>query len=152
MKNHFKYQIAYNNWANERILHILEDHKVDDSKILSIFSHMISSQIVWLLRIRGLPTSPFPLWENYNRVELRSMLEDANKNWVDYLETHQFDTFEEMIFYSDDKGKKYETTIRQIIGQVLIHSSHHRGQINLLLKQNGIEPPLVDYIYYTRTH
>ena len=37
-------------------------------------------------------------------------------------------------------------TIAQTALQLALHSSHHRGQINVRLRTAGEEPPLVDYI------
>ncbi|NUR53784.1 MAG: damage-inducible protein DinB [Acidobacteria bacterium] len=37
-------------------------------------------------------------------------------------------------------------TVAQTAVQVALHSSHHRGQINVRLRTAGGEPPLVDYI------
>jgi uncharacterized damage-inducible protein DinB len=37
-------------------------------------------------------------------------------------------------------------TLAQTAVQLAIHSSHHRGQINTLLRDAGMTPPLVDYI------
>ncbi len=150
MKRHFKSQIAYNNWANERVLESLEDQQVTEPKILEIYGHMVSSQIIWLLRIKGLPTSPFPLWENYNKVELRSMTEESSRNWINYLEEHKFDTFEEMISYVNSKEITYESTIREIVSHMLLHSAYHRGQIAVLLRERGLVPPVTDHIAYSR--
>ena len=37
-------------------------------------------------------------------------------------------------------------TVRETMVQVAMHSTYHRGQINLRLREVGGEPPLVDYI------
>ena len=150
MKKHFRNLMEYNSWANERLFYAMEDHDVEDRRMLDILGHIISTQIIWLLRIKGLPTSPFPLWESYNKVEIHSMLEESSRNWTNYMNEHKMDTFEEMIFYTDTKGKKRESTIRQIISQVLIHSSHHRGQLCLMLRDLGFDPPSLDYIAFSR--
>ena len=39
-----------------------------------------------------------------------------------------------------------QATIAQTAVQLALHSSHHRGQINVRLRTAGVEPPLVDYI------
>jgi uncharacterized damage-inducible protein DinB len=38
------------------------------------------------------------------------------------------------------------TTMAETVVQVTSHSTYHRGQINLCLRDLGAEPPLVDYI------
>ena len=37
-------------------------------------------------------------------------------------------------------------TIGQTALQLAVHSAHHRGQINIRLRESGIVPPLVDFI------
>ncbi|MEM1405172.1 MAG: DinB family protein [Bacteroidota bacterium] len=150
MKNHFKDLIRFNDWANQRMLITLEENEVSDDNVLTLFSHIISNQIVWLNRIKDLPTSPFPLWEKYKLRELRTMTMESSTNWSNYLEEHQFQTFEEMIFYKNSKEKRYESTIREIITHVLENSTYHRGQLALSMKKLNIEPPCTDYIQYAR--
>jgi len=150
MKQYFRKLIQYNNWANSRILVNIKDHFNDDEAILKLFSHIISAQYIWLLRIKGLPTTPFPVWQIYNTNELESMTAESTENWLQYIEGHRMETFEEMIFYQNSEGKKFESTIAQIITHVVNHGTHHRGQIAMLMRQKGVAPPQNDYIFYTR--
>ena len=150
MKKYFLDLFEYNKWANERMLIELEQMDQPTERLILIYGHLISAQILWLNRIKDLPTAPFPLWHVYKLRELRTMTEESTTNWVNYLNDHKFETFEEMIFYKNTKGRKYESTIREIITQVISHSAYHRGQMALLLRESGIEPPPTDYIAYRR--
>ncbi len=150
MKKHFIDLLRYNDWANSRILITLEESKMEDKEILQLYSHTLSAQIVWLNRIKDIPVTPFPLWETYNLRELRSMTEESSRNWLNFVEAHPNQTFEEMINYTNSEGKKYESTLRQIMAHVVNHSTYHRGQIAQKLKAKGIEPPVTDFIAYTR--
>ncbi len=150
MKKYFLDLFEYNKWANERMLIELEQMDQPTERLILIYGHLISAQILWLNRIKDLPTAPFPLWHVYKLRELRTMTEESTTNWVNYLHDHKFETFEEMIFYKNTKGRKYESTIREIITQVISHSAYHRGQMALLLRESGIEPPPTDYIAYRR--
>ena len=38
------------------------------------------------------------------------------------------------------------TTLRETMLQVPMHSTYHRGQVNMRLRELGAEPPLTDYI------
>jgi uncharacterized damage-inducible protein DinB len=40
--------------------------------------------------------------------------------------------------------------VEQIMIHLVNHSSYHRGQIAMLLRQNGFEPVNTDYITYDR--
>ncbi len=150
MKNYFKGLFKFNEWANHRYLVCLEEADVKNDRLPILLGHLISSQIVWLHRIKDLPTSPFPLWEHYKLRELRSMLEESTTNWTNYLEDHRFETFEEMIFYKNSKGVKYENTIGQIITHVIHHGTYHRSQMAVLMKEENLIPPITDFIAYAR--
>lgn len=150
MKKQFLELFKYNDWANQRVLITLEEYNVNDEKALSLFSHVLSAQIVWLNRIKDIPTSPFPLWEVYNLRELRSMTEESSRNWTSLVQAHPNQTFEEMINYVNSEGKKYENTLRTIITHVANHSAYHRGQIASRLREIDIDPPVTDYIVFKR--
>ncbi|MGK7391203.1 MAG: DinB family protein [Candidatus Cyclobacteriaceae bacterium M2_1C_046] len=151
MKKHFLELFEYNHWANIRMLAVLEDENVDDKELLKLFSHLISSQIIWLHRIKDMPTSPFPLWEKYKLRELKSMVYESSGNWINYVrEEHRGETFEEMIFYKNSEGVKFETTIRHIITHVINHSTYHRAQMAIRLRNFDITPPVTDFIAYSR--
>ena len=150
MKKHFRDLLKYNAWANYRMLVTLEENEVKDDKMLLMYSHILSAQYIWLNRIKGLPTSPFPVWEQYKLRELRTMSEETDTNWDSYLEDYSMEAFEEMIFYTDSKGRKHENTIREIIGHMTHHASYHRGQLAIMMREHGITPPPTDYILYCR--
>ncbi len=150
MKKHFMDLFKYNEWANYRVLIALEELETIDDTLLSLYSHVLTAQIVWLNRIKDLATSPFPIWEQYKLRELRSMTEESATNWFSYLNEHQYETFEEMIFYTNSRGEKHENTIREIINHVLSHSAYHRGQIAKEIRKAGVKPPDTDYIIYAR--
>ena len=150
MKKYFRNLFKYNDWANQQLLITLENHDIKNERIIVVFGHLISAQIIWLNRIKELPTSPFPLWEHYKVRELKCMVEESSRNWLNYLDEHQLDTFEEMIFYRNSKGNQYESTIGDIITHVIAHSAYHRGQVAALMRDEGVQPPVTDFIHFRR--
>lgn len=49
--------------------------------------------------------------------------------------------------YQAREGRTFGTpTLSETIFQVVSHSTYHRGQVNVRLRELGGEPPLVDYI------
>ncbi|MDH5399099.1 MAG: DinB family protein [Cyclobacteriaceae bacterium] len=151
MKRYYTDLFKFNEWANTRLLIFLEEEGIKDDRVLEIYSHLISAQTVWLLRIKDLPTSPFPLWEKYKLSELRTMNEESNTNWLKFIHGHRLQTFEEMIGFYNSQGARYEHTVAQIINQVITHSAYHRGQINSRLKELAAEEiPVLEYIEYKR--
>ena len=150
MTKHFLNLFQYNDWANHRMLVTLEQNDLKNTKIQLLFSHVLSSQIVWLNRIKALPTSPFPLWEFYKLRELRSMTEESTFNWINFINDLKPDSYLRRISYQNSQQQQFETSLREIMTQVINHSSYHRGQIALLLREEGIDPPGTDFIVYTR--
>ena len=57
---------------------------------------------------------------------------------------------ERVIAYRDVQGRPWRNSIRDILLHVVNHSSYHRGQVALLLGQEGKTPPVTDYIVLLR--
>ena len=151
MKQHFLHLLKYNLWANQRLLGTLSQNSVDDEDILRLFSHIVSAQIIWLHRVEGLPTSPFPPWETYNLREIESMMDESNVRWNKFLNNYKMDTLEEVIHYQNAAKKDFENRLTDILTHVINHSTHHRAQISYRLRLLGIAPPPMDFIEFART-
>ncbi|EQA46191.1 DinB family protein [Leptospira broomii serovar Hurstbridge str. 5399] len=52
--------------------------------------------------------------------------------------------------YKSTKGVPFSTPIYEVLTHFFNHQTHHRGQITTLLFQNGIDPGITDFIYFTR--
>jgi len=48
------------------------------------------------------------------------------------------------------EGEKLANNIKDIVVHVINHSTYHRAQIALLVRQSGGEPAKTDYIVYQR--
>ena len=50
-------------------------------------------------------------------------------------------------YFAKSFGKEaVATTLGETLCQVTLHSTYHRGQVNMRLRELGTEPPLADYI------
>ena len=52
--------------------------------------------------------------------------------------------------YKTSEGIEYENNFREMLTHVLFHSSIHRGNIILKMREEGFTPPKIDYIIYLR--
>ncbi len=150
MKNHFIKLFEYDIWANRRLIIAMKGHDILSDRILTIFSHILSAQLIWLNRILDLSTAPFPVWEKYNIQEIESMTEESNGRWIQFIQDFKFETFKEVIHYTDSNSQSHENSLQEIMIHVLNHSAHHRGQLAMLFREAGIDPPANDYIIYKR--
>jgi len=150
MKKYFLDLFDYNLWANQRLLRVISLNEVEDDGIFSLMSHIVSAQLIWLHQVEGLPTSPFPPWEVYKLREIESMVDESNARWINYLNNYKVDTLEEVIHYQNSKKQNRENRLMDIVTHVINHSTHHRAQVSLRLRQLDIVPPPLDYIFYRR--
>ncbi|HMP98402.1 MAG TPA: DinB family protein [Cyclobacteriaceae bacterium] len=148
MKEYYINLFEYNYWANSRIILLLQKEKVRDEKILTLMGHTLAADITWLSRIKPLDGA-YGLWRKYTIEELVEMQDFASKHWLDYIRSSN--SLEESIQYKNTKGDVYVSRISNILTHVVNHATYHRGQIALLLRQNGFTPVDTDYIIYERT-
>jgi hypothetical protein len=129
----------------EMIKVISENRALVDDKTVSFINHTLNAQQIWNARILGEET--FEVWQ-INPFE--SLVEINHKNFlksIDIINNLDWDT---KVEYQNSKGTKFENTVFEMLFHAVNHSTYHRGQINALLKQNGITPVLTDYIFYKR--
>ncbi|MBV8327603.1 DinB family protein [Chryseobacterium sp.] len=138
----FEYTDQFN---REMIKVISGNREAADDKIISLINHTLNAQQIWNARILG--ESTFDVWQ-INPFE--SLDEINHQNFLKSIDIIQNSDFEKRVEYQNSKGTKFENSIFEILFHVVNHSTYHRGQMNSLLKQNGITPVLTDYIFYKR--
>ena len=148
MKEHFINLFEYNDWANRKIFYVLRDLDHTPKSILDILSHIILSQETWLGRIKGDYTNSF--WEDVALSDLEKRSQTNTADWLQMMKNSTENDLNKKYSYHNTKGARFETSLKDIITHLINHSTYHRAQINLLFRQNNIEPAITDYIYYTR--
>lgn len=148
MKKYFLKLYQYNFWANKRVLSALTSQSVSDEKILSIMGHVVAAQYLWLHRIEGLPPAEVKLWGTYSLSQLESMAEEIGTRWLKFVEST--DDFNRELTYKNYTNDPYINNVEMIMIHLVNHSSYHRAQIALLLRQKGFEPINTDFITYDR--
>jgi len=148
MKDFFLKWYQYNAWANRRVIECLEQQRVTDEKILSVFSHLMAANFIWLNRIKDLPKSTYELWTTYGLADLRKMVEEADEQWMSFINENE--SFDRVMKYHNYVGNYYENNVQQIMIHLVNHGTYHRGQVAMLLRQKGFEPINTDYITYDR--
>lgn len=147
-QSYFAILFQYNAWANLRVLDAIERQQITHEKILTLLGHILVAQIVWLDRIMKFDPPALKLWGTYTTGELRAMCEDANRRWKDYIQEHE--SFDQILDYKNFKGDPFRNRIDRIMMHVANHGTYHRGQIAMLMRQNGLEPVGTDFITWDR--
>lgn len=138
----FEYTFYFN---KEMIKVISKNFEKSDDKTIALINHTLNAQQIWNSRI--LNEKSFEVWQ-LNPFEDLEEINDQNFQKSIYI-VENFD-FDQTIIYQNSKGTTFENTVFEMLFQTINHSTYHRGQINSLLKKEGIEPVLTDYIFYKR--
>ena len=146
MKEHFQDILEYNQHFNQLLIeNFLENSSVWCEKSKSLLNHILNAHQVWNARI--LNQESFEVWQiNTND----SLLKINSNNFENSSKILSERTLTEVILYKNSKGIEFENTIQEIFFHFINHSTYHRGQIAMLMKEAGLEPLNTDYIFYKR--
>jgi|SRR5579859_1142033 len=149
MVEYFRKMFEYDDWANRRVLTILDGLPEREEKLMKITSHVFLAQRIWLSRIMPGKVA-LPSVSILSLEECHQALEELKNLWGDYLPTQTEASLAGKITYKTLKGVPFETVLIDILTQLVTHGPYHRGQIASLIKKAGGTPPETDYIVFTR--
>ncbi|WP_336781770.1 DinB family protein [Paenibacillus illinoisensis] len=138
-------------WADGRILDALQKSETKNKDLLKLVRHVAVAERVWLSRLLGKDSRQYSLWEEAEDLSvIRSMFEENAKQYRVYMEGLDESRLDEMLDYVNQSGVLFQTSVRDILSQVILHGQYHRGQINQALRINSAEPVPIDYITFAR--
>jgi uncharacterized damage-inducible protein DinB len=149
MQSYFKQLFEYDRWASQKLLDKFEHQFPQNERIYVLMSHMLSAQRVWLDRCLGIPQS-VEIWATRLPEEIRNDMENYHLAWVDLINQLAPEDFDNTITYTNTRGETFTNRLCDIITQVTNHGTHHRGEIMILMKEEGFVLPNIDYITYLR--
>ncbi|MCS6973279.1 MAG: hypothetical protein N2044_05810 [Cyclobacteriaceae bacterium] len=150
MKEYLLKLYDYNTWANTRVLSALIEQQCSDAKTLTLFSHIMAAQLLWLHRVQGWPPPEVELWKQYSVDELSIMHAKGSEGWKQYLNHAGENDFFRHLNYTNYTGQPFENRIFEILIHTVNHATYHRGQIALRMREQGYEPINTDFITYER--
>jgi uncharacterized damage-inducible protein DinB len=150
MKQYLIDTFRFNDWANRKLLSAMRQ-MTDRRQTIAIFSHIVTAQNKWLKRVKNDAAEVQIKWWDtpFEFDELCEHWTTSLNGWVEYLSTVGDGDLNKPVSYKagpDDNGDSQ--LLRDIVLQLNYHSILHRAEIGLRIRDQGIEPPHVDYIYY----
>ena len=149
MQLYFIQLFKYDKWAMSRLLEMFDPKPAGNPRIIELFSHMQSTQRIWLDRCFG-RTESVQRFQDRTQETIWKELALNHSDWVAYIQSLKPGDFARPIDYTNFQGDAFTNTLQDIITQVTNHGTHHRGTIVALMKEEGYPPPNLDYISYTR--
>jgi uncharacterized damage-inducible protein DinB len=145
---HLRQLFAYNDWANRRVLVSLKSSVSPRS--LEILAHLLITEKEYYERLYGKDSTGFDFWPPLTLDECGVLARETAEAFEQLLRRFDDEGLDIRARYHSSAGIPYENTFREILAHVLLHSSIHRGNIILKLREDGFEPPKIDYIIYLR--
>jgi uncharacterized damage-inducible protein DinB len=138
-------------WADRRVVDLLrESAAARQPEAMRLYSHLLAAERVWLLRLNGADSSVQPIWPGLGLEEMETMRAANEAGYDRYLRDRTEAELEREIEYHTSAGVPFRTRAVDILAQVALHGSYHRGQIARVVRAAGGEPVNTDFIVYAR--
>lgn len=115
-------------------------------EIEKLFSHILSAHRIWIGRIKADPVLP-PVWDRLDFHSWEEINIDLYNRTTDLLKSTALD---KMITYKNTRQQLFENTFSDILYHLINHSTLHRAQVAILMRQHQMLPPQSDFIVYLR--
>lgn len=149
---------AYNRWANHRALKtsralkwqdVVRDLGASHGSIRGTLVHVIWGEWLWLRRWRGeSPMQVFAAEEFSDWAALESQWSAVEEEQNAFLEKLTVELLSRRVSYENLRGVRWEYSLAEMMQHVVNHSSYHRGQVVVLLRQLGQTPLATDFLAF----
>jgi uncharacterized damage-inducible protein DinB len=138
----------WNDWANRRTVAAV---RVSGSeRALKMLAHLVTTETEYFERLYGKDSKGFDFWPALSVDECGEIARAAAEKFERLLRRFDEEGLDLTARYRSSEGAWRENTYREILTHVLFHSATHRGGINVVLRDEGHEPPVTDHIVYLR--
>lgn len=144
--------LAHNAWADERVLAALrraQEQGHDVARALGLLAHVVAAESIWLARIDG-RTPPVAVWPTLSLDQCEQLARETHAGLLALGNALATGGADRVVHYRNSAGTAFESAVDDMLLQVALHGSYHRGQIALLLRDGGAEPSATDYIAFVR--
>lgn len=135
-------------WADDRALDSVVG--TDDPEPRRYLHHVLAAERVWLLRLRGEDSSTVAIWPELSDDDARSLAAENRGGYQRYLSNIREGDLERVVEYVNQVGRRYRTSVVDILTHVATHGAYHRGQLARALRQAGGVPQNTDFIAFVR--
>ena len=143
LKEFFKELFAHNYNSNRSIVDALAKQSPKESdEIVRLLSHITNVHGIWINRILDRPFEQRP----WTLVDRNDIIHIEEQNYHDSLRVLEESDLGSFVEYATFSGKRYTSSIRDVLFQIVSHGSYHRGQIAKEFRRQGTEPILTDWI------
>jgi len=147
MKGFLHQLFDYNFFCNKKIIEQCSGLDQVPDNCIRLFSHILNAHHIWNHRILGDPTE-IGVWDEHKISRWEDIHYENQRTSFEIVSNT--DTFEKRVEYTNSAGKDFSNRLEDILFHIINHSTHHRGQIMMELRNAGNVPEALDYVYYKR--
>ena len=145
---HLRELFIYNDWANRRIVQALKLNESERAR--KILAHLLITEQEYFERLYGKDSFGFDFWQDLSIEDCGALAREVAERFEKLLRKFDDEGLDMKTRYRTSEGIWHENTFRELLTHVLFHSSIHRGNIVLKMREENVEPPKIDYIIYLR--
>lgn len=161
MKELLKQMASYNNWANHKIMDVvlaLPQEKLNQQltgsfkNLYDTVMHIWDAESVWWQRMKLQERINLPSKNGVDNIkDVVTGLLNQSQQWHDWVSNASDMAIDHVFQFYNSKKEHFKVPVSQTLIHVFNHSTYHRGQLVILLRQLGIEKfPQTDYIVWSR--
>lgn len=113
-------------------------------KIMELTCHIVNAHHIWNARIKGIP-DPCKPWDLF---PIQEFAKKDQFNFESTLEILRDTDLDNKFKYKNSTGASFESFVRDVLTHIVNHSTYHRGQIAMLMRELGLEPIPSDFIHF----
>ena len=145
---HLRELFDYNDWANRRVVHALKLNRSEKAR--KILAHLLITEKEYFERLYGKDSTGFDFWQDLSLEDCGDLAKENAENYERILQRFDDEGIGQTANYKTSEGVAHRNTFRELLTHVLFHSSIHRGNIILKMREENFAPPKIDYIIYLR--
>lgn len=139
-------QFQYNEEIIGNYIDVLIAHPNATPQTRKLMSHVLNALEIWISRIEH-RDARCDVWEEHEPGTLHALNKQCHDAIFQLLETGNLLKSHS---YQNSKGQSFVNTLDEVLTHLIIHSAHHRAQISSMWRDQGIEPPVCDFIFWAR--
>ncbi|WP_064203154.1 DinB family protein [Brevibacillus brevis] len=167
MTHYAKNMYDFHAWANQTLIHRLKElpEGVYQQEVQSVFptvakvmEHIYMVDQGWILILQGMDMQAAlnEAWQKEKELTGKS-LEEVEQLYAELVEQFrvflsQEEDLERRIVLDNPYTRVRDTSLAEIIMQVVNHGTYHRGNITAMLRQMGYPSVMTDYALYWYTN
>ncbi len=157
-KNDIQLLYEYNRWANVRVLRavsaLTRDQFTQDlgggyRTVRDTLVHIMSGEWIWLMRWEGTSPQALPDPAEFPSPDLvRTKWAGIERQQAEFVKTITDESLSRVITYVNTRGETWQYPLAHMMQHLVNHSSYHRGQVSLMLRQLGAEAVPTDFLVF----